>query len=174
VNKKVLIFINIVLVIGLVLLMVIVRQTARKVSVKELPSTSQAAIPRKITPSVTIPQRGVYDINAAKTRVSGAGKEMTDLAEVYQTFPREDAGDNITANWARMKPEDKARFKEEFDKNILQAKETLKTNPQDRRAKALLIIASSLRNMADNDFNMKLNSQNSATKEKEKVELPKK
>lgn len=78
------------------------------------------------------------------------------LNDVYTNFSKNDAGPDMVAAWARVKPEEKARFYEGVDKQIAESKNTLAANPSDKKAKHMLFIAETLKKLARDDFNYKI------------------
>ena len=78
------------------------------------------------------------------------------LPEVYASHPREDTGNNIVEAWARVSPEEKAKVSEELDKQVEQAKEELKVNPDNKSAKHILFISETMKKLCKSNFDYKL------------------
>lgn len=78
------------------------------------------------------------------------------LGDVYANFPRTDTGSNMVEAWAKVKPEEKAKFNEGVDKEIAGAKEALASDPADKKAKHMLFIAETMKKLAADDFNYKI------------------
>lgn len=125
----------------------------KKVEVK--PVTNKVAAGRG-----EITEQPVYDIDKIR---SGGRKltetELKDLADVYANYPAEDVGDNIITGWSKVDPKDKEKMIDGINKQIEAHRETLQRNPDDKRARNLLKISESIKNMALNNFNYKLEKQ---------------
>lgn len=83
-------------------------------------------------------------------------KPPATLSEVYAQYPKEDTGANMVESWAKIRPEEKARVFEQLDQQIAQAKEALKANPVDKKAKHLLFISENLKKICKSNFNLSL------------------
>lgn len=106
-------------------------------------------------PAENVRQPVAYDMNKMqpKTPQAASGAAVSDLKQVYAQFPKEDVGNNIIANWANLKPEDKVKIREGLDKSIKKSEEALRINPMDKSAKHRLVISKVLKKLADDDFN---------------------
>jgi len=82
--------------------------------------------------------------------------ESSTLAEVYSRYPDATVGNNMVASWARTSPEEKAKVEEHLDKEVILAQDALKTNPEDKKAKHMLFITSTLKKLCKNNFDYKL------------------
>ncbi|MBN2453276.1 MAG: hypothetical protein JXB40_03330 [Candidatus Omnitrophica bacterium] len=78
------------------------------------------------------------------------------LNEVFEKYPRSDAGENMVAQWAAVSAADKAKLAGLLDKSIDDSKAALANNPENKRAKKLLKISEGLKKMASNNFDYKL------------------
>jgi len=78
------------------------------------------------------------------------------LAQVYATYPDATVGNNIVASWARTSPAEKARVEEQLDKQITVAQDTLRTEPENKDAKHMLFIASTLKKLCKSNFDYNL------------------
>jgi len=83
-------------------------------------------------------------------------KEPATLAQVYARYPAEDAGGNMVAAWARVKPEEKTKAIEGLDRQIAKTKEALEIDPADKKAKHILFIYETLKKMYKSDFDFNL------------------
>lgn len=108
------------------------------------------------------PSEFVYDIDKVKRAISGpAGDnaEYSDLEEMYKNSDKTDVGGNMVEAWRRVKPEDRARLSDGFDKQIAAAQETLKKDSGNKHAKNLLYISGQLKKMSSDGFNYKLKNR---------------
>ena len=104
----------------------------------------------------------VYDIDKVKRGISGPadGKaEYSDLEDMYKNCDKTNVGGNMVEEWRRVKPEDKAKISDGFDKQIIAAKDTLKTDPENKHAKNILYISEQLKKMSSDGFNYKLKNK---------------
>jgi hypothetical protein len=85
--------------------------------------------------------------------------EVNDLRGAYEQYPKSNAGGDIVKGWARVKPEDRTKIREQLDKDIETSEETLRVNPNDKKAKGRLFISRTLKELALKDFNIKPGEQ---------------
>lgn len=101
-------------------------------------------------------EKTLYDIDKIRPEKPKAQNvNAEDLATVYANYPKEDVGDNMSETWSKVNPEEKTKLLQGVDTKISEAREKLKLDPNDKKAKAMLAISESLKNMAANDFNYK-------------------
>ena len=99
----------------------------------------------------------IYDIDKIKTKdQKTVNVDAKDLAEVYANYPEEDVGSNIMKNWADADPKDKKDFMDGLDKQIDTHKETVKLEPENKKARNLLKMSETLKKLAQNNFNYKV------------------
>lgn len=152
------IYINIALAVSVVFVLIFVMKSFFVVSNKNIPEGPV----QNNTPMVS---RGgsesVYDIDKVKKNVSAAGSNIkySDFEDMYKNCDRTDVGGNMVQAWSRVKPEDKAKLSDGFDKQIVAAEETLKTEPANKHAKNLLYISKQLKKMSVEGFNYKLKNK---------------
>ena len=107
-----------------------------------------------ILPVKTAVEEAGYDIDKIKR---GSGKvsveKIADMQAVYRNYPETDVGDNTVIGWAKTSPQDKAKFTEGLDKEIVKIKESLIVSPNDKNAKSKLAISESLKKLIANNFN---------------------
>lgn len=101
-----------------------------------------------------------FGYDAASAAQSGpttepVGGQAGDLASAYRTSSRSDIGPNMPELWARLQPEVKAEAIKELDNKARDAKEALTQDPADKRAKHILFITETLKQLAADDFNYK-------------------
>jgi hypothetical protein len=99
-----------------------------------------------------------YDINKVKAVSAAdvnAGREFSDFKDMYENAPPHTAGGNMVRSWSGVKPKEKERLLEGFDKEIVTAQEKLKEDPADKHAKNMLYISQTLKEMARSGFNYK-------------------
>ncbi len=94
-----------------------------------------------------------------------------DLKDVYNNYSEKDAGENIVEAWAKTNPQDKAKFMEGLDKEIKASREILSANPEDRKAKSLLVMSENLKALALTDFNYKMKGSFPKVKRKGETSL---
>lgn len=91
-----------------------------------------------------------------KETVKISGEKPASLAKMYSQYPKEDAGANMVASWAKVQPAEKAKVYEQLDQQIAQSQEALKTNPEDKKAKQILFISTTLKKMCKANFDYNL------------------
>lgn len=158
-GKKLIFYINIALFIALAVIIVMIFKpvffVSKHPSIKEPKARSSALSPER--PSVA-----TYDISKVRREESKVlQKESSDLKEMYEYFPKSDVGDNMVEGWSKTNPEAKAKLAGVLDKQIISAQESLKTNPEDKHAKNLLMISQTLKKMAADGFNCKIKKPSS-------------
>lgn len=79
-----------------------------------------------------------------------------DLRDVYASHPRADTGADVVAGWARLKPEEKAKFNDGIDRQIEESRKALEANPDDKKARHQLFISETVKKLAADGFNYKL------------------
>ena len=139
------------LLVGFIILVIASQIVLRPASMGA--SVKPVGLPEATGPATEEPAPAIHDINAMKQPIA---QESADLKGVYANFPKSDVGGNMVEGWAKVKPEDKAKFVEELDKRISESNERLATNPDDKNAQHSLFISETLKNLAKNDFNYKL------------------
>ncbi|MFA5146056.1 MAG: hypothetical protein WC515_01575 [Candidatus Omnitrophota bacterium] len=151
-EDKKLLYVNVALAAGLIAIVVMVwKTTVFTEKGKALPKETAAPGERMKRPEI-VPQ-APYDISKVKEAGARPVKESPQsLDEVYKNFPEEDVGDNMIEGWARVNPQDKTKFMETLDREIMKSKETLKVDPNDDRAKGLLAVSEMLKKMAVSGF----------------------
>jgi hypothetical protein len=88
----------------------------------------------------------------------------SDLREMYKNFPEEDVGDDMPREWEGFGAEDKLKLTEVLDGQIDAAKKSLELDPGDRKARSKLFISESLKALALNGFNYKVEAEKSPGK----------
>lgn len=109
----------------------------------------------KTGPQTLIEKRGpvIYDIDKAKgEKPTGAIEASANLKEAP---PEKDMGDSVQKAWTKVEPAEKARLMAELDKQIAQAQETLKQNPEDENAKHIIYVSETTKKFAENNFDYK-------------------
>jgi hypothetical protein len=104
----------------------------------------------------------VYDIDKVKQGMPRAGDGnvvYSDFKEMYEKCDKTNVGGNMVEAWRRVKPEDKAKLSEGFDKQIVLSQEALKADPQDKHAKNILYISETLKKMSSDGFNYKIRNK---------------
>ena len=147
-REKILLALNIVLFVTLISVFIIARKTfenAPKESIMKGQVLKKEAMP--------IQERQIYNINKIRPEEKAVFEEPKDLTEVYKNFPKEDVGDDDAAAWSRIKDEEKAEMMKDSDREIEKYKKALADNPKDKRAKSLLFIAESIKEMETKGFN---------------------
>ncbi|MFH1190554.1 MAG: hypothetical protein V1682_07720 [Candidatus Omnitrophota bacterium] len=97
-----------------------------------------------------------YSLDKARAASSPAAPgQASDLEEAYELYPKSGAGGNIVKEWARIKPEDKARIQENLDNDIKVSEEALRADPNDKKAKNRLFISRTLKELTSKSFNIK-------------------
>ena len=138
--------VNLILFIGLILVIALVQRGMRATSaVKERGPFDSSKPPAAVRQTLEAK-------DAAAVRPVVPEGPSKSLKEMYQTFQKEDVGDNMIEGWAGVSPENKAKFTETLDKQISESRESLKSNPEDERAKSLLFISETLKQMAADNF----------------------
>lgn len=152
-------YINIALAIALVVILIIMLKplflASKTGNVGGIQPKNLAAIPQQ-------PAEPVYDIDKIKKDMGQpeqTEREFSDFKEMYANCNKANVGGNMVEAWSKVKPEDKARLSEGFDKQIASAHEALKANPEDKRAKHLLYISETLKKMAADGFNYKFKNK---------------
>ncbi len=160
-GKKLIFYINIALFIALAVIIVMILKPVffvfKQPPIKEFKARSSALSTGQ--PSITR-----YDISKVKRLPPPAipqDNEPSDLKEMYEYFPKSDVGDNMVEGWSRTKPEAKAKLAGVLDKEIINAQKSLKTNPEDKHAKNILLISQTLKKMAADGFNCKIKKPSS-------------
>mgnify|MGYP001572899490 CR=1 FL=1 len=152
-------YINISLGISVVLLLIVMLRPIFVSSNKSVP----VDLKRNNAPVVSErPSESAYDIDKVKRNISwpaGDNAEYSDLEEMYKNCDKTNVGGNMVEAWRRVKPEDKARLSEGFDKQIAVAQETLKADPKDKHAKNILYIAEAIKKMSAEGFNHNLKNK---------------
>jgi hypothetical protein len=148
-KDKNLIYVNIVLFISL---LVIIALGIFLLPKRPAPVTVKKAV--TVPPAESIVTEG-YDISKLRGEEASeqAGKETKDLAGMYANFPESDVGENMPEIWSKVSPEQKKSFNDVLEKQIEIAKALLKLNPEDRKARNMLLISEMLKEMAANGFN---------------------
>jgi hypothetical protein len=106
--------------------------------------------------------RSIYDIDKVKRSLPGATPDKTvssDLEEMYKNSDKTDVGGNMVEAWRQVKPEDKAKLSDGFDKQIIAAQETLEKDPGNKHAKNLLYITERIKEMSASGFNYKFKNK---------------
>jgi len=113
------------------------------------------------------PGSGTYGIDQVKTRddVSSRGDPRS-LSEACERFPAADVGKDPAKGWSRVSPEDKAKLVKSMDASIEHAKETLKINPDDKKARHLLFVSETIKDLALHDFNYAMTKDGPARRSK--------
>jgi len=153
-------YLNIALAVALLVILIIILKplffVSKESNVGEVQPKNLFAVPAKPAESA------VYDIDKIKKAAGWpkeAEREFSDFKEMYENSNKWDAGGNMVEAWSRVKPEDKARLTEGFDREIASAQETLKVNPENKHAKNLLYISETLKKMAADGFNYKFKNK---------------
>lgn len=97
--------------------------------------------------------RGYAIEKVEPSKVMPAGKPH-DLKAVYGSYPESDVGKSVISEWQKISPADRQKIMEGFDAKIGQAKDALKVNPEDKKARSLLKISEKMKNLAASDFNI--------------------
>lgn len=108
------------------------------------------------------PGESIYDIDKVKKSIPGPkGEEIeySDFKAMYENSDKANVGGNMVEAWSRVKPEDKTRLSEGFDKQIIASREILKENPENKHAKNILYIAEALKKMFKEGFNYKFKNK---------------
>ena len=116
--------------------------------------------PAAVLPQPVIPEPANLSIENIKEQAgdmsykdSGSPQSgPSTLAQVYEKYPDATVGNNMVASWARTSPEEKAKVEEHLDREIAAAQDTLKANPEDKDAKHMVFIASTLKKLCKNNF----------------------
>jgi len=148
-------YINLVLVIALVF---VLAAMLKPFFIGSKKTESVSVKPKKLPMVDTRSVRQVYDIDKVKKSVSQTvqpDKKFSDLKEMYKNCNKRNVGGNMVESWARVKPEDKSKVSEGFDKQIVIAQKALKENPSDKHAKNMLRISEMLKKMSADGFNYK-------------------
>ncbi len=104
----------------------------------------------------------IYDIDKVKMALpkpAADNAENADLEDMYKNNDKTNVGGNMVEAWRRVKPEDKARLSDGFDKQIAASQEALKTDPKDKHAKSILYISEALKKMSVEGFNYKFKNK---------------
>jgi hypothetical protein len=126
---------------------------------KQSPAATAEIVPQ---PEQTAPEEpAVLSIEDIRNRPNFEEMNKTEskpasLSEIYVAHPKEDTGNNIVESWARVNPEEKAKVSEELDKQVEQAKEELKVNPDNKSAKHMLFIAETMKKLCKSNFDYRL------------------
>lgn len=108
--------------------------------------------------SPAMPERDpeIYDINSVSSGAAGSAalnpSVPESLKQVYDSYPRTDAGGDIVRAWEAVSPEQKKIFNEEIDKQIETARRAFEANPADKKAKHMLFIAETMKQLAADNF----------------------
>lgn len=161
-KKNKLLYINFALFAGIIVMIIVGRIVSPR------PKERAAKEPSILKQRGSLPesQEIIYDISRIKREEVKTVREAKDLNEMYANFSKGDVGDNMVEAWAKVNPEDKAKFMGVLDKKIETSRALLKANPQDKKAKGMLFISESLKNMALNNFNYKIVESAAGAKEK--------
>lgn len=147
-NKlNMMLFIVLVVIIGLIFYQASRRKVEKSAPIKN--SKPQVHLRREAKTRPT-----TYEIQKNEaTKSSDVAKSPRSMREVFESFPREDVGDDMTEIWAKTNTTDKAKFMEAIDREIADSKELLKADPDNRREKGKLFISDALKKAASADFN---------------------
>lgn len=140
-------YLNIALILAIVAGMTLLIKTTSRffVPMPQAKAVSQVPAGQAVAPVV------VKTTDAAEAVIPP--ENIRDLKDVYANYPKEDAGSNMIEAWARVKPEDKAKYIEGVDKQIEEAKGMLAADPSNKKAKHMLFIAETMRKLTENNFN---------------------
>ncbi len=110
----------------------------------------QLIIPEPVNLSIEKIKEDAGDVSDKGSGSSQSGPST--MAQVYAKYPDATVGNNMVASWARKSPEEKAKVEEHLDKEIAVAQDVLKANPEDKEAKHMVFIASTLKKLCKNNF----------------------
>jgi len=156
-NKGIsLLYVNIALSIALIVIILLIIRTLIIVPAGK---TTAVVAREKPVPSSSMPT--TYDIDKVKQEEGYSGKAPADLKEMYENFPKSDVGNNAPEAWKRVSIADKEKIEQGLNIEIEKAKDTLKTNPEDKHARNILLMAESLKKITQEDFNYKIKKSDS-------------
>jgi len=120
---------------------------------------AQPEKPKPAAQPVVIPPReevaDKYSIEKVKSP-EGPAVKVENLQQVYEVYPKTDAGPNIVENWKKLKPEDKIKTIQSFEKVASEMKQELAANPANKKLKHELFIIESMKSLMDKDFNIEI------------------
>lgn len=149
-DSKKLLYINIVLFLGLILILVIGRKTLVPQTAPKGPAVKKQAVQG----AAQVP---TYDIDKLKTAGAKVETEAGTLSEVYDKYPASDTGSDIVKEWSKVSEKDRAEFIQGIDDKISDARQALSLDPNDKKAKHLLKISEALKKLILSEFNYKVN-----------------
>lgn len=159
VKDKSIFYINVALTVSVLFILVFIARSLFISSTKDVVAgLRQDNLP---VASKSVPE-SVYDIDKVKKSIpapANGNAQYSDLEEMYKNCDKTDVGGNMVEAWRRVKPEDKAKLSDGFDKQITISRETLKVNPDDKHAKNILYISEALKKMSGQGFNYSLKSK---------------
>lgn len=160
VNKdRSVIYINVALAISIVMIIVfMVRSFSMPTSKVAIVDLKKAGAPQVSGNAPAV----IYDIDKVKASLPGSAKsnkEYSDFEEMYKDCDKTNVGGNMVEAWRRVRPEDKARVSDGFNKQIATSKEKLKSDPKDKHAKNILYISEALQKMSGEGFNYNLKNK---------------
>ena len=152
-GEKKLAYIPAALAIGLVAIIAVMSKTMNHAK----PPVSTGAAAERIRGRVPAAkaEEPIYDISKIKgEEAKGGVKEpVKNLGDVYKNFSEDDAGGNMIDGWSKVDPKDRAKFMETLDSQIVNSREMLKANPEDKKTKGMLFISEKLKELASSNFN---------------------
>ena len=145
--------INVFLFTVLISLFFIEKRFVRDINLSRTISIKEERLIAKNTQPKSAPV--VYDIKKIKSTIVGQKKQQAfvDLNDMYIRSSEQDAGENIVEVWNNASPEYKSNFIEVLNGRIKKAKNVLKQDPSDKRAKKVIILSESLKRMMQDNFN---------------------
>ena len=139
-----------------ILCAIIIFFQARSILFPKLAETYTPQVESQASPEAS-PNVLIEDVKDRPSEEPRAARvEPVSLAQVYTQYPKEDTGNNVVESWAKLSPEDKAKVDEQLDKKIVQAKEELKINPDNKNSKHVLFVSETLKRLCKNNFNYSL------------------
>lgn len=150
-EKHTLFIINLFLFIILAVLLILILRSAGK---PDIPAMG----PKIAHKEAAVSQKAVYSIpeeTSALGPVDTSAGTPASLNDVYARYPMQDAGDNMTAAWSLVNPEDKKRLIQAVDKNISETREVLKADPENKKLRKKLLISETMKKLISTDFNYK-------------------